>query len=187
MNESITEKEYPIRGLWVIKSILTSGYLFILVVVVPLLFYRPNIRNKFEINASLILLIIFIISDSVIRIFLQRMTFHYAVEEKFLTLEQGIFSKQQRHIPYGVIQNIFVKQDPFDRVFGLASLTIENASQGSESFVLPQGKKENIEMVGFSGNKVNIPGLTKTNAEVLKEIVLRKMKENPIEDGQSGL
>jgi hypothetical protein len=42
-------------------------------------------------------------------------------------------------------------------------------------------------MVGFSGNKVNIPGLTKQNAEILKGIILQKMKENPIEDSQSGL
>ena len=42
-------------------------------------------------------------------------------------------------------------------------------------------------MVGFSGNKVSIPGLTKANAEILKGIVLQKMKENPIEDSQSGL
>ena len=117
---------------------------------------------------------------------------------QFLTLRQGILSKQQRHIPYGVIQNLFVKQDLFNRVFGLASLTVENASQGAGAFTAPQEQKvfglrvgnqrqQQVEMVGFSGNKVSIPGLTKQNAETLKEIVLQKMKENPIEDSQSGL
>ena len=96
---------------------------------------------------------------------LQRAPFHYATEENFLTVKQGILSKQQRHIPYGVIQNLFVEQDLFDRFFGLASLTIENASQSN----------------------VNIPGLTEEDAETLKEIILQKMKDNPIKDNQSGL
>ena len=129
---------------------------------------------------------------------LRRATFHYSIDEQFLTLRQGILSKQERHIPYGVIQNIFVKQDLLDRILGLASLTIENASQGAGALAASQEltafgfriggrRRPRIEMVGFSGNKVNIPGLKKINAEILKEIILKKMKENPIEDSQSGL
>ena len=106
-------------------------------------------------------------------------------------------SKQERHIPYGVIQNIYVKQDLLDRLFGLASLAIENASQGAGSqdgnttkifgMTFSNQRRQQTEIVGFRGNKVSVPGLTKQNAEVLKGIVLQKMKENPIEDSQSGL
>lgn len=128
---------------------------------------------------------------------LRRANFRYTLEEKFLTLYQGVLSKQQRHIPYGVIQNIFVKQDLFDRIFGLASITIENASQGAGNAQKGEAKvfgmkvgaqqKRRDELVGFSGNKVSIPGLAKANAEILKALILNKMKENPIEDNQSGL
>lgn len=113
-------------------------------------------------------------------------------------MKQGILSKQQRHIPYGVIQNIFVNQDLFNRLFGLASLAIENVSQGAGVIAAPQQQKvfglrignqqpQQIEMVGFSGNKVSIPGISKASAEILKGIVLQKMKENPVDDSQSGL
>ena len=199
MNGIITEKDYPIQGLWVLKSIL--GSLFVLIFFV-LYFLIPSrrlgeTRRDTEINFYVIIIVGFAIFHFIVTI-LRRANFHYSIEEKFLTLKQGILSKQQRHIPYGVIQNLFIKQDLFDRIFGLASLTIENASQGAGALAAPQKQRvfgmiignqrqQQMEMVGFSGNKVSIPGLTKMNAETLKGIVLQKMKENPIEDSQSGL
>lgn len=198
MNEIITEKNYPVQGLWVLKSIL--GYLLVLIAFVPyfLISYRLGKTGKdSEINFYVIFIVGFAIFHFIVTI-LRRANFHYSIEEKFLTLKQGILSKQQRYIPYGVIQNLFVKQDLFDRIFGLASLTIENASQGAGALAAPQQQKvfglrvgtqqrQQVEMVGFSGNKVCIPGLTKTNAKILKGVILQKMKENPIKDSQSGL
>ncbi len=78
----------------------------------------------------------------------------------------------------------------FDRLFGLASLTLENASELGINRTQGQIKlraQERTETVGFSGNNVSIPSLKKQNAEALKGIVLQKIKENPIEDSQSGL
>lgn len=86
-----------------------------------------------------------------------------------------------------------------DQLLNTASLTIENASQGAGN-TTPQEEKifgirvgtkktyreSNIEMIGFSKNRVGIPGLTKQDAESLKGIILQKMKENPIDDSQSG-
>jgi len=196
MDEIITEKNYPVQGLWILKSII--GSLLSLIILVPLLWFSRFSESKdSEISLYIPLIIIFAIFHFIVTI-LRRATFHYSIEGQFLTLKQGILSKQQRHIPYGVIQNLFVKQDLFDRIFGLASLAIENASQGAGALAAPQQQKvfglrignqqrQQVEMVGFYGNKVSIPGLTKANAEILKGIVLQKMKENPIEDSQSGL
>ena len=159
------------------------GELLGLVILVPLFWLaRVDISKDSAISIYIPLIIIFTISHLVV-IILLRVTFHYSIEQQFLTLRQGILSKQQRHIPYGVIQNLFITQDLFDRIFGLASLTIENASQGAGAFTAPQ----QMELVGFSGNRVSVPGLTKSNAEILKGIILQRMKENPIEDSQSGL
>jgi len=196
MDEIITEKNYPVQGLWILKSII--GSLLSLIILLPFFWFSRFSESKdSEISLYIPLIIIFAISHFIVTI-LRRATFHYSIEGQFLTLKQGILSKQQRHIPYGVIQNLFVKQDLFDRIFGLASLTIENASQGAGTLTAPQQQKvfglrignqqrQQVEMVGFSGNEVSIPGLTKANAEILKGIVLQKMKENPIEDSQSGL
>lgn len=103
-----------------------------------------------------------------------------------MVVNQGVFSKQQRNVPYGVIQNLFVKQDLLDRLLGLSSLSIENASAGAGADQASSPKKQ-MDMVGFSGNKISIPGLLTRDAEALKSVVLQKMKEHPIDDSRSGL
>lgn len=197
MNEIITEKNYPVQGLRVFKSIIGSLLALILSFLI-FISYRLDVTSKdSEINFYLVAIVGFAIFHFIVTI-LRKANFHYSIEEKFLILKQGILSKQQRHIPYGVIQNLFVKQDLFDRIFRLASLTIENTSQGAGALAAPRQQKvfglrvetqrrQQVEMLGFSENKVIIPGLTKANAEILKGVILQKMKENPIEDSQSGL
>jgi len=178
-SEIVTEKNYPITKLWIFKA----PIIIIVISIVALLFgyYFPYL---------LIALPIYLIANPLIRA-----NFHYSTEEKFFDVRQGVFSKKQRHLPYGVIQNVLVKQDWFDRIFGLASFSVENASQGggkeffggSKSFRLGGTYQQQGESVGSSGNKVNIPGLKKKDAEAIKLVLLQKMKENPIEDSQSGL
>lgn len=220
MDRIITEKDYPVQRLWLLKPTILLLILpmiisvSVVVVMLSVIFSRldlslwdvlsvlsklwddlsklwdvlsknPTLRIHFWLFISIpviSLLIPFLLISAAI---LRRATFHYSIEDKFLTLRQGVFSKEQRHIPYGVIQTVFLKQDLFDRILGLASLSIEDASQGAGALAAPRQQK--VEMVGFSGNKVCIPGLTKAHAEILKGIILQKMKENPIEDSQSGL
>lgn len=176
--EIVTEKNYPITKLWIFKA----PIIIIVISVVALLFgyYFPYL---------VIALPIYLIANPLIRA-----NFHYSTDEKYFTVRQGVFSKKQRNLPYGVIQNVLVKQDWFDRVFGLASFSVENASQGggkgffggSKSFRLSGTyNQQQGETVGSSGNKVNIPGLRKKDAEALKLVLLQRMKENPIEE--SGL
>lgn len=171
-NESVTEKDYPITKLWIFK-------LPIIFVVISIVVWSPDLA---------VLSPILLIANLLIRV-----NFHYSTEDKFLVVRQGVFSKKQRNLPYGVIQNVFVKQDVFDRIFGLASLRIENASQsggkgffsGNKSFLglkLSRTYQQQDEALGSSGNKVNIPGLKKSSAEALKAILLQRMKENPIEE-----
>ncbi len=197
MNEIITEKNYPVQGLWILKSILSSVFMLIFFLIYFLFSSFSESGRSTEIDLYFAVFVgfaIFLFFATILR----RFNFHYSIEKKFLTLKQGVLSKQQRYIPYGVIQNLLVKQDLFDRIFGLASLRIENAAQGAGILATPQQPKvfgirihtqqrQRVEIVGFSGNSVNIPGLKKMDAETLKEIVLQKMKENPIEDSQSGL
>lgn len=187
MNAIITEVNYPIQFAWVFKTFVA----FFIAIIVTIILFLIGFYNIY-----LLLLIVYSPIYFVILI-LRRKNFHYAIEDKFMTLNQGILSKQQRHIPYGVIQNIFVKQDLFDRAFRLASLAIENASQGGKNdnnsnkkflgMTVSNQKKQYSEAVGFQGNRVSIPGLKKEDAEALKNVVLQKMKENPLEDSHSGL
>lgn len=181
-NNIITEKNYPITKLWIFKA----PIIIILMNIIALFFgyYFPYLA---------LALPVMLVANPLIRA-----NFHYSLDENFFNVRQGVISKKQRNLPYGVIQNVFVKQDIFDRIFGLASLRVENASQagggnkerwwnksyGSKATAYGYGQQDGI---GASGNKINIPGLKKTDAEELKNLILQKIKENPIEDSQSGL
>jgi uncharacterized membrane protein YdbT with pleckstrin-like domain len=196
MQDLVNEQKYPIQVKWIYKSLLGSlTGLFIISFFLLFTSFSSNDYDRSTFYVYIIIYLVFGIIGLIISI-LRRATFHYVLETQFLNLKQGILSKQERHIPYGVIQNTLVKQDLLDRIFGLASVSIENASLGAgkgqevqKVFGLTLGntRKREFETIGFSGNKVSIPGLLKNDAELLKTSILQKMKENPIEDNQSGL
>lgn len=191
MDETITDKNFPLDRKWILKG----GIVYIPLLIIIILFdsfylFAAQSESKFPtifqlITAPLIMGIIWII------LVLSRINLHYSITDKFLTIDQGILSKQQRNIPYGVIQNVIVKQGLLDRILALASVLIENASQsggkgnnGTKLFgmrINTQNKRQ-LETIGFKGNKVSIPGLTKQNAEALKNIILERIKANPIEE-----
>jgi membrane protein YdbS with pleckstrin-like domain len=207
MEEVITEKDYPVQKIWILKPAIPFSPLPIIFVWLFFSFLFSLIGGKMnsQSNAETLLKIGIILLGLIFCLFLilllpelKRRNFHYFLEEKFLTCRQGILSKQERHIPYGVIQNIIIKQDFFDRFFSIATLVIENAAQGGGAVTAIQSRKvlglmigtetkHQLGIIGFYGNAIYIPGLKKQNAEILKEIILKKMKENPIDDSQSGL
>ncbi|MBI2577598.1 MAG: PH domain-containing protein [Candidatus Wildermuthbacteria bacterium] len=182
MSDIITEKNYPVQGKWIFKSLI--GFIVALVISVILLaFGYVNYYFAYVIIFTPIYMVVLV---------LRRANFHYSIEDKFLTVKQGILSRQQRHLPFGVVQHVFVKQDLIDRMFGLASVAVENASQGGGvkkifGMEVSNYRREKHELIGFAKNKVSIPGLKKQDAETLKNIILQKIKENPLEDSQSGL
>ena len=173
----INEKKYPVTKLWMFKAPL----IFLAINIVAMLF-------GYIYPYLLLAMIIALIVNPLIRA-----NFHYSLDDKIFFVKQGVISKKQRSLPYGVIQNVFVKQDLFDRLFKLASLRVENASNSNKKsgfFSLSgnqMGKTGYQDAIGVSGNKVSIPGLKKQDAEELKMAILQKMKDNPIEDSQSGL
>ena len=190
--EVITEKEYPIRNIWLFKRFFCAILILFVYFLFSIFVGDGSLvsANVIFVMFPLFLIILFLLVAPFIIDLLQRMNFHYSFDEHFVTLHQGIISKKNRNVPYGRIQGVFVSQKLFDRIFGLASLTFEDFSQGGQSYMDADGYtggKSRREVIGFMGNKIHIPGLKKEDAEKLKSIILQKIKESPIEDGQSGL
>src|SRR2546427_9105849 len=187
MDTTVTEKNYPIRLQWVLKFL---G----LVVLISLSFIflsrigmnlgpHPRFLTWLVVIAGLL---------PVMNALLLRAAFHYSLGAQFLVVRQGILSTQERTIPYGVIQNLSVDQDVFDRLVGLATLTIEGLSQDrgeveaaspsllALSFMSRMGRvyaaspQTRAPQLGFYGNKVRIAGLSVSDAEMLKEMFLQK-------------
>jgi uncharacterized membrane protein YdbT with pleckstrin-like domain len=184
----ITDAQYPIRGLWLVKQAILGNvisYYVVPMVLIPIFFVM--VLTKLTLPVLLFILTIsFIVlwNIPVFIIYMQKRAFHYVLEEKRLTIQQGWLSKQQRTIPYSTIQSLYIHQDFVDRLLGLATVTIENAS-GSQVGGTAQGAL--WFWIGSMGNKVIIPGLSEADAEVLKGYLLRHIKENPSSDARSGL
>jgi uncharacterized membrane protein YdbT with pleckstrin-like domain len=187
MNHTVTEKDYPIQVRWIVKVSIAPVLLAILLLILL------GISLNGEQNNGMFILyfpIIFVlIAGQVVVNALKRSCLHYSLEDAFMVVRQGVLVKQERRIHYGKIQDISVRRQFSDRIFGIASLMIENAAQGSlaisPSYILGKHQAGN-EIFGSVGNVVNIPGLGKNDAELLKEAISQKIKENPAE-GTSGL
>ncbi|MFH0755357.1 MAG: PH domain-containing protein [bacterium] len=188
MNEIITEKKYPIQIIWIIKDSLT---VFFILFCYSLFWIGDDIIRKknfsldsyFSIFPFLFLVFLLFSIPSIFYIF-RCSNFHYSLEKKFMVFYQGVISKQNLTVPYGRIQEVFLRQILFDKFFNLTSLTISHLSQGGDMLIM---RDRHYAPIGFIGDKINIHGLKKEDAKALKKLILQKMKENPIEDSQSGL
>ncbi|MEI8229926.1 MAG: PH domain-containing protein [Candidatus Peregrinibacteria bacterium] len=196
MTQLMNEKTVPVQGKWLIKPIISSiPFLLIL----AFFLYMQMDSAVFE--YAFIGFVCVGLGVQELFQYLRRSNFSFTLEQEYLRVRQGVLSKQERTIPYSVIQEVTVQNGLLDRLLGLASVSVFNASQSGYStdayghntrliFGIPVhfGKgKSQLEMIGFSGNMVHIPGLLPEDAERLKTALLQKMKEFKGKDTGSGL
>jgi membrane protein YdbS with pleckstrin-like domain len=159
-----------------------------------------GMKDKAEIEAAYFLIIAAVSILTFFSVILKRANFYYSCENTFLVIRQGIFSKREIHIPYGVIQDVIINKNFFDRFFGMATLLVENAARGSGKERMTAQRRGSIKVpirdikehisgaiIGFNGYQLRIPGLAPDDATDLKFFILQKMKENPMADNTSGL
>jgi uncharacterized membrane protein YdbT with pleckstrin-like domain len=194
-----TEKDFPVQSTWLFKTFLQAVFSFMIFSVVVILqnLEHPKILWKIFLFYSICMVIGLGINALVG--YLRMATFHFSIDEKFLTVKQGIIQKQEKHLPYAVIQHILIKQDLADRVLGLATFAVENATRGKDNEdatqkvfgmklkVSAQQRRRQLQSIGFKGNRLTIPGMLAKDAAALRTIILQKMKENPLDDNASGL
>lgn len=179
----INERSHPIERIWVIKNVILWSPFCALI--------PSTITEKFIF--SYIFIIGLIISPPFIYLYLKLAieNYHYEFGEKLITLKQGIISKSERTVMYGRIQNVCVSQGIINRLLGLASISIETASEGAGAKFVTKDSQDKASLagalLGFRSNRIGIPGLLYKNALELKEALMERIKNNPIDDAQSGL
>lgn len=178
----INEKSHPIEKRWVIKNVILW---------LPFCAFMPMaIIQEFIFSYFIIGLII---SPPLIYLYfmLTIKNYHYEFGDKLITLKQGIISKSERTVMYGRIQKICVFQGIINRLLGLASISIETASEGAGAKFIAQDSKCKANLagvlLGFYSNRIGIPGILYKNALEIKDVVMERIKLNPIDDAQSGL
>lgn len=185
MSTIITEKEYPIQNIWLLKqSIPLVVTLFLYAIFVVIITNINILVIIFKITWIVHCLIFIAVSLAPTIYTFLRFNFHYSINEEGMRFYQGVFVKKQRAVAYESVKNISVHQTFLDKVFRLASVTIDDYSNDGRSWMDADGYVEiygryansRYEVVGIMGNRINIPGLKKEDAENLKEFVLQKMR-----------
>lgn len=85
--------------------------------------------------------------------------YYYDWSRNTLTIRKGAIGDRQIYLQYSRIQNVFVDQDLFDRLFGLYDVHVSTVGQGSILLC-------------------HIDGLTRENADRMKAVLLKLVKEN---------
>jgi len=83
--------------------------------------------------------------------------YYYDCGPDFITIKKGVFAPSEIHVQYQKIQDVYVDQDIFDRMFGLYDVHIASATV-------------------TSGIEAHIDGVDTDVAESLKNILLGKIK-----------
>jgi len=178
----INEKTHPIENIWIVKNMVLWSPLYALT---PSFLFKRFDLFLFIAGLIIVPAIIYAYLSLAIK------NYHYEFGEKLIVLKQGVISKSQRTVIYGRIQNVTVSQGPLNRLLGLATITLETASEGAGVKLFRQeSQNRNYTWqysLGFYSNRVGMPGMLREKAIDLRDTIMRRMKENPIDDAQSGL
>lgn len=118
-------------------------------------------EEKVYILGPLILILILLVYHPVYNIFYFRFYF-YDLKEDRIIIRKGVISRREITIYYGKIQNVFVDQDVLDRFFSLYDVHIATADFQSASMS-------------------HLDGVSKENAEVLRNSLLEKIKKSGVD------
>lgn len=86
--------------------------------------------------------------------------YFYNLVDKNLIIKKGVFSRNEITLPINRLQDVYVDQDIFDRIFGLYDVHVSSATS-------------------ISVKLSHIDGLNKENAQIIKNLILSGIhKEN---------
>ncbi|MDB4984067.1 MAG: hypothetical protein JWM20_246 [Patescibacteria group bacterium] len=157
--DGISSKEYPIESKWLfVASVVSAGRTLISLVIVALIL-AVKVRNislhSIGIFAFLIgTYLVWAISKIAI-LMIWRKNYYFEFTEDYILMKTGVFTRSETHVPYRTIQNTTISQNFLDRLFGLAGVSVENASSGGATFIVGQSVK-NAELINGIVGKIII-------------------------------
>ncbi len=176
----ISSKTYPISNMWLISASIGAFFSSLLITVV-LTFWFGGMLSEFGLPFEFLLVLVcglFFIAliGSIGWYVVWKSNYYFEFTPDYILLKTGVISRQENHMPYTSIQNVTITQGIVERLFGLATVKIENASQQ----VVKQGKYGTKTIQGG----VTVVGQPLSRAQdlnnVLSDIV---SKQNPSNNG----
>jgi membrane protein YdbS with pleckstrin-like domain len=157
-----------IRNLYTLINILVF-FLYCPLPVIVLQILRQRPRHLYDIW-SLVIAVLGFVTVVLIQVYLLAYvkTLRYELSSEDLRLEEGIFWKKRKVIPYHKITNLNTLQGPFERRFGLGHLNVQTAGHGANTS--PEGK-----LVGLAE-------FDRIKEEVMRKVRLVKSEAAAAED-----
>ncbi len=84
---------------------------------------------------------------------LWKVNFSFEFTDEYIVVRSGILSRSESHTPYRSVQDVLISQGLIDRLFGIATVTIQNAANGGLA------------------NTISLPGQPLAKAQHLSEVV----------------
>jgi membrane protein YdbS with pleckstrin-like domain len=92
--------------------------------------------------------------------------YFYNVEPDFLVIKKGVILPHQTMLPYEKLQDVYMDQDIFDRLFGLWDVHVSTAT-------------------AMSGYAAHIDGVNQQNAEAIRKLILDKIRAKGVQNSRN--
>ncbi len=166
LSEDISSDKYPLLDKWFYISMVLRvlGSIFGPLVIVLWIFGGMSDSSTFQTNL-LIWIVMCVVSlvYNIISLFLWRKNYAFKFNTDNIYYRTGVISISEKHMPYSSIQDVTINQGMVDRLFGIASVVIENAAQ--QTFTSKNGKQVSV----FNG--VSIEGISLDDAKKITDML----------------
>lgn len=153
-----TVESYPLERRKIVKKTVVFT-IFLYVILVPI----TLVILIFNIFTTLVLVMVaLIVALPIIWWIYQReyyKKYFYDIRPDFLTIKKGVFTPKETVLPYDKLQDVYVDQDIFDRMFKLYDVHVSTATTASAW-------------------NAHIDGLNSQNSEALREQILGNIRAN---------
>ena len=141
--------EYPITSAWWIGSIAGSIFSSAIAMVIAAAAITNDADNISGYSTLMIVLVVFVLMLiwRIIKLGLFVKNYSFEFTPDYLYIKNGIFSMSETHMPYNTIQDVSINQTFINRMFGIYTVTIENAVGGGKGLALIGLSKQSAEEI----------------------------------------
>lgn len=165
-SQKISTETYPISSSWILSKFIGAIFHAIWMIFVLTLFFYNGLSTIFSVMSILeIAALLFVIGLMwrIIWTLLWKQAYYFEFLPDYILLRTGVISKSENHLPYKSIQNVTMIQGVIERLFGLATVIIQNASQGA---IIQTGRS-----VSVISSAIPIIGQPREKANELNQIL----------------
>lgn len=163
-NSPPTIRQYPLERRKILKRYVSSEFgKLVLWAVISVVLFLISLSPQLSGSAFLIWIftIVLLVAYSIVNWWYQNQYFesyYYDIRKNFLVIKKGVFMPRETTLPFDKLQDVYLDQDFWDRLFSLWDLHVSTATISS-------------------GFHAHIDGVSKENAELMREMLLSMIKK----------